>query len=382
MNVLGIKYEELIEAGAGHTAAEIFQQPLVWRKIWNSARENEIASRLFLQNAVAHAKRIIITGAGTSAYIGLSLKGVWQRNTGIITEPIATTDLITHPHDYFKEDVPTLLISFARSGNSPESVAALELADKYCKQCYHLIITCNQDGQLANYQSAAAKYVFTLPPEANDKSLAMTSSYTGMLLAGILLAHVNNLDECSGSVRRIISYAETIFSTYTSLLHELTHYAFNRVFFLGSGSFFGTATEAQLKLQEFTSGKIICKSDTYLGFRHGPKIVVDENTLVVYFLSGDEYVSKYEKDLIDLPTGTAPLVELCIAESGYKNEKFKYAISLSDDGDKTDDIFLSVCYILPVQILGMLKALQLGLEPDNPSANGAITRVVEGVNIY
>ena len=187
MNYLGLNLQTLTEKGALHTAREITQQPELWLKVLEGVHQNKFSIDSFFKKALSNTKRIILTGAGTSAFIGLSLSGIFQRKTKTVTEAISTTDLVSHPKNYLHPDIPLLMISFARSGNSPESVAAVALADTLCNTCYHLIITCNSEGGLAKYGNTKSEHtlVFNLPNEANDQSLAMTSRYTGMLLAGI-----------------------------------------------------------------------------------------------------------------------------------------------------------------------------------------------------
>jgi tagatose-6-phosphate ketose/aldose isomerase len=381
MKYLGISTIELEKKGAIHTAREIAQQPALWLKIASQVELEMPNIKSFLKTI--RYNRIILTGAGTSAFIGLSLRGAFQKKLNVLTEAISTTDIVTHPHDYFQSDVPTLLISFARSGNSPESVAAVTLADEFCKQCYHLIITCNEDGLLAKHSTKHNKYVLTLPAEANDKSLAMTSSYTGMLLAGKLIANINDPEISRMSMKVISKYAEKSIALFADDIRHIAELDFKRAVFLGAGPFVGTATEAHLKLQELTDGKVICKNDSFLGFRHGPKAVIDETTLVVYLFSNNNYSIKYEQDLVvSMKKGKQPLAEIGISESLVKDVKLNYAFSFSENGFSVDEEFLAVCSIVPAQLLGFYKSLQLGLKPDAPSETGAITRVVEGVNIY
>jgi tagatose-6-phosphate ketose/aldose isomerase len=383
MKYLGIELPTLIEKGAVHTAKEISQQPELWTKIWEEVNNNHDCLQKFLNGAYKDSKRIILTGAGTSAFIGLSLSGLFQRATGILTEAIATTDLVSHPKDYFQPETCTLMISFARSGNSPESVAAVDLANELCRDCFHLIITCNPEGKLATMGSLEKKLVFTLPKEANDQSLAMTSSYTGMLLAGILIAHLGDLQAARKSVDIISGYGKKIIDYYAAELRKIAGSNFKRAVFLGSGPFFGTAKESHLKLQELTDGKIICKEDSFLGFRHGPKAVIDDATLVCYIFSNEDYVLQYEKDLVNsMKKGHRPLLEIGIMESVLPNIDLDHILYLSENGRKVKEEYLGVCSVLPAQILGFFKSLELGLKPDNPSATGAITRVVEGVQIY
>jgi tagatose-6-phosphate ketose/aldose isomerase len=382
MQYLGFDVQELAGRGAIHTAREISQQPEIWQKVWKLVEGERESIQSFLNNH-KEIQRIILTGAGTSAFIGLSLRGVFQRQSGILTEAISTTDLVSHPKDYLKADVPTLMISFARSGNSPESVAAVNLADKICESCYHIIITCNPKGKLANTLTKKDRYILTLPEEACDLSLAMTSSYTGMLLAGKLIAHINDFEGTQGSLQTIVAYGKKIINYYSQDLKQLAELDFKRAVFLGAGPFYGTATESHLKLQELTDGKVICKRDTFLGLRHGPKAVVDESTLVIYVFSNDDYALRYEKDLVAaMKKGKAPLAELGIMESEIPNVMLENKIVFSDNGYALDEEFLTICSVVPAQILGFYKSLQLGLQPDTPSATGAITRVVEGVEIY
>ena len=383
MKYLGMETSVLTEKQAVHTAREISQQPDLWLNVWKEVSRQRQALEGFLEISLSQSKKIILTGAGTSAFIGLSLKGILQRRTGIQTEAIATTDLVSHPMDYFQPEVPTLLISFARSGNSPESVAVVSLAGEIVQHCYHLIITCNAEGKLAKHASAKNKYVLALPPEANDQSLAMTSSYTGMLLTGVLIACIKDLEATRKSVDVLAGYGRKIIEYYAADIARISEKNFRRAVFLGSGPFFGTAKEAHLKLQELTDGQIICKEDSFLGFRHGPKVVIDETTLVCYIFSNEQYVSKYERDLVhSMKKGRTPLVEIGIMENKIPGIDLDHIIYLSDNGINLKEEFLVVCSVLPAQILGFFKSLQLGLRPDAPSSTGAITRVVEGVQIY
>jgi tagatose-6-phosphate ketose/aldose isomerase len=236
---------------------------------------------------------------------------------------------------------------------------------------------------LALHKTANRKYVFTLPAEANDQSLAMTSSYSGMLLAGALISDLSNLKAKASSINSICTYAEKAINYYAADLKQLAAVDFKRAVFLGAGPFFGTATEAHLKLQELTDGKIICKNDSYLGFRHGPKAVIDGTTLVVYIFSNNEYSLQYERDLVKaMHKGNQPLVEMGISETKIEGVKLDHHFVFSENGAKLDEDLLAICSVVLAQILAFYKSLRLGLKPDAPSTTGAITRVVEGVQIY
>jgi tagatose-6-phosphate ketose/aldose isomerase len=382
MTYLGYTTADLNQNGAIHTAREISQQPALWKKIYQQTERQKNDILAFFKTTRA-TKRIILTGAGTSAFIGRSLKGSFLKNWGIVTEAISCTDIVSHPKDYFHPDIPTLLVSFARSGNSPESSAAVVFADDICKTCYHLIITCNEEGLLALQKTKNEKYVFHLPKEANDQSLAMTSSYSGMLLAGKLLSDMEHLAQASHSIDVISGYAENTINSFTSEFKRLADLDFKRAVFLGSGPFYGTAMESQLKLQELTDGRVVCKNDSYLGFRHGPKAVIDNTTLVAYIFSNNPYALKYEKDLVSaMKKGKKPFFEIGISETVLDDVKLDFHFAFSDNGTAVEEDFLAIASVVPSQMLSFFKSLELGLKPDSPSTTGAITRVVEGVHIY
>ena len=384
MTYLNYPESVLLEKGALDTAREVTEQPGLWRRTADKFFRESGAIGHFLEMAGRESDGILLTGAGTSAFIGLSLQGSLFRQTHKVTRAVATTDIVSHPHYYFNEGQAPLIISFARSGNSPESCAALELADRLCKKCYHLIITCNAEGTLANYQSPNPVYVFILPPEANDKSLAMTGSYSCMLLSGLLVAYIDQREFCQTQIRLIIAAAEKMLAEDLKTIRQIAELNFQRAVFLGSGPLFGTATEAALKVQELTDGQVICKAESYLGFRHGPKAVIDETTLIVYFFSNNDYVQQYEQDLLHaMKIGNKTLFQLGVSEQRIGAKELQEQIVMGvDASEMIAEDFLPVCSIIPGQLLGFFKSLHSGLRPDNPSISGAISRVVEGVNIY
>lgn len=380
---LGIELSALVERGGGDTAREIEQQPELWQKLWENVSRQAKVLREFMERAVSRTERIILTGAGTSAFIGQSLAGILQRKTGLIAQAIPTTDLVSHPKDYLLPSQPVFLISFARSGNSPESVAAASMVNEISGTTFHLIITCNPEGNLARFGPEDGKLVLALPAEANDQGLAMTSSYTGMLLAGILLTHLDHLKDAKKSVDTLTGYGRKVIDYYCEELARIAEKDFRRAVFLGSGPFYGTAKESHLKVQELTDGKIICKEDSFLGLRHGPKAVIDETTLVCYLFSNDPYASAYERDLVHaMKKGRPPLLEMGVMETRIPGISLDHIFYLSENGSRLSEEYLPVVSVLPSQILGFFKSLNLGLRPDNPSLSGAITRVVEGVQIY
>ncbi len=385
MKYLNIDTGELERKGGYDTAKEISGQPDIWLSTYHSVVEQRVQLFHFLQKALRRKDIcIILTGAGTSAFIGEALDGIFQRKLKICTKSIATTDIITHPEDYFIRTQPTLLISFARSGDSPESLAAVKMAAYHCDEIYQLIITCNAHGELVKNTTGENAYVFILPEKSNDKSLAMTSSFTSMLLAGLLMLDLHRLDDMLPHIALLHDCGNALIEENLSKLKAIATLDFKRAVFLGSGPLFGIARESHLKIQELSDGKVIGKYDSYLGFRHGPRAVVDASTLIVYLLSVNTVAKRYELDLIKAieasPAGAKSVGIGNWADNDGINIDF--AINFTECIIHVPEELLSVLYILPAQIIGFYKSLELGLKPDSPSKGGSISRVVRGVTIY
>lgn len=365
-----------------HTETEIEGQPKLWDAIYDLVLRKKPEIKQFLL-PLFHKQnlQIILTGAGSSAFIGEAAQGLVQKNTGCNTKAIATTDIVTHPDLFFQPKNPTLLISFARSGNSPESVETVKLADSYCKEAYHLIITCNKDGELMNYATgnSTRSYAILLPEASNDKSLAMTGSFTSMLLTVLLISDIEKIDLKRNEVEQILIQGNLLLEKAQNF-KEISTSDFERVVFLGSGPMLGVARECQLKLQELTDGKVICKHDSFLGFRHGPRSVTNNKTLLVYLFSPNDHVYKYELDLA-LSIAKDPRNIPCLSIGRELNKKLKPSLNIDLKLKQEQDLNIIPASLVG-QLLGFYKSLELNLNPDNPSVSGSISRVVQGVTIY
>ncbi len=385
MEFLDLQQKELEVRGAVHTAREIENQPALWMKTYLSFLEQREKIVNFIEKVWGNDfPYIIFTGAGSSAFIGEALAGSFQKKWKGISRAVSTTDIITHPDNYFIKSRPTLLVSFARSGDSPESLYTILLAREHCDELYELNITCNKNGELAKRKEEKNTYVFLLPEESNDQSLAMTSSFSSMLLAGLLVLNINEGEQIKPVIQRVCEFGDYILKECVPGLKQIAEMQFERMVFLGSGPLFGIAHESHLKVQELSNGEVICKFDSFLGFRHGPKAVVNDCTVVVYLLSNNSYSELYELDLVRSVKTTGAGEKSVAIGNGFDEEEFQFDLSVHfpDDLDEIPEEFLPVFYVLPAQIIGFFKSLHLGLSPDSPSKNGAISRVVQGVKIH
>ncbi|RLD87159.1 MAG: sugar isomerase [Bacteroidetes bacterium] len=362
---------------------EVAQQPGLWKKVYADVLAGKDRISSFLNVYMKHDSEVVFTGAGSSFFVGEMVAGYFQEKTGRTTKAVSTTEIVTYPTHYISKNKPVLLVSFARSGNSPESVAAVKMAEETNPNIAHLIITCNKDGELARCESLENKFVYLLPEEANDKALAMTSSVTSMALVVLLLANLNNLISQEKQIEAAASLVEMVLEKYGNMLAEIASRDFERAVFLGSGPFYGLAHEAHLKVQEMTDGQLICKFDSFLGFRHGPKVVVNDKTLMVYLHSPKAQVRRYEDDLVrSINKEQNPAFKLGICDTCDSDDDYDAVVTFSEKKYGIDEAYFMLAYLVPVQLFSIFKSIEYGLNPDAPSASGAIHRVVQGVKIY
>jgi len=387
-SIFNITKDILEEKSAIITAKEIDQQPNLWRETVSIVEDNYTRLHEFIEPLIADERiKIIFSGAGTSEFVGNSIVHYLRKKLNRNIEAISTTDIVASPENYLHKDTKTLLISCARSGNSPESVATVRLAEEIVTDLYQINLTCNNEGALAKDSRNNEKILTLLMPEdSNDKGFAMTGSFTCMSLAGLLIFNLENLKSLSKKVDMISKVGESELSEKLNMIEEIANLDSERIIFLGSSCLKGLAQEASLKTLELSNGKIISDYNSPLGFRHGPKSIVNEKTLIFLFVSQNEYTKKYEIDLVKemiREGGDKKIVTISATPDLEFPILSHYHIDLSDHlKDIEDDAFLMFNYVLYAQQFAFLKSLSLGNTPDNPCPTGEVNRVVQGVNIY
>jgi tagatose-6-phosphate ketose/aldose isomerase len=360
------------DIGGLDTAEEIAHQPAMWRELAAGLADAQAALSDFLGDCLEQpSQRVILTGAGSSAYVGEivadELHAAWPAQV----RAVATTSLLTHPELYLEADAPTLLVSFARSGSSPESLAAVDLVRNTVRNARFLNITCNAQGQLAQQGKGDSKVFNLLMPAAScDRGFAMTSSFTCMLLAAL---SVLGKDDYSERLPQLAALGEQALQQWAAPVAALAAQPVQRVVYLGSGPLEALAKEAALKILELTGGRVLAMANTALGFRHGPKSALNRDALVILFRSSKALARQYEKDLLQ---------EL------QREQVAGRCVTVGRDADigvaapAWSDAWLAPLWLLMAQQYALHQSAALRLRPDNPFADGTVNRVVQGVTIY
>ena len=385
--MFGISEEVWKEKNGLNTASEIYQQPELWLETAKIIEKNKDKIEEFFGRFKENKDtRIVFIGAGTSAYVGEVVVPYLNSKYGYRFEAIATTDIVSNPKLYLEKDTTTIIVSFARSGNSPESIAAYNLAEKLVKDVSHIFITCNHNGKMAKLAKENDNILLLLMPEkSNDKGFAMTSSFTNMLLASLLTFELDEIEENISKVEELSRLGNNILDKAYKEVTKLVELDYERFVFLGSGSLKGIARESGLKVLELTRGKTISHYESLLGFRHGPKSIVNDNTLIFMYMSEDEYTRKYDMDMVKEIYGNPGNHKVITISKKYDEELEKYSdfhLSLSKEENDLNEAYISIVFIIYAQMFALLQSLKQKIEPDNPSPDGVVNRVVKGVTIY
>lgn len=359
----------------GATILEIGQQPDAWREV--AGRADEDVTRFLAELVARPDLRIILTGAGSSAFAGEIAAPALRRHLKRRVEAIPTTDIVAGPLNFLERETPTLMVSFGRSGNSPESLATTALADELVDEVWHLVLTCDRDGKLGQAHAGRANSLVVFMPErTNDVGFAMTSSLTSMLLSCLLLlgpASAGDVDALAAAAQQVVDLQPDI--------RALAQTKKQRFVYLGSGPLEGLSRESALKLLELTAGEVVTYFDSPLGFRHGPKSVLDADTLVVVYVSTDPHTRLYDLDIIAEIRGQLGQDAVTVLSAEPMPAKYGPAVVLSGLAG-LDDALVALPYLVFAQYVALFTSLEYGKTPDNPFPSGEVSRVVKGVTIH
>jgi len=373
--------EEQRRLGYVHTLREICQQPWTWIR---TAELMQQFARV-LSPVVERISSLVLAGSGSSEFAGDCVRMVLQKELSVNAQAIPGGTLLTHGSHAVSIDRPGLMVSVARSGDSPESVGALALMLKTEPRFRHLVLTCNRQGSLAStFREDSRVTVIALDDCTNDRSLVMTSSFTNLVMAARFLGLIDEPARYLSICNALSRTASALLQEHFGTLAQVGKAPFRRVLFLGSGPRFAVARETALKMLEMTAGRVTTSCETYLGLRHGPMSAVNEDTLIVCFLSTEPKVQAYESDVLrELAQKQLGLFRLIVGKDVPKELVCAKDIVISYQGaDELADNDMPVLDAVVGQLIAFFRCLQEGLQPDSPSQSGVIHRVVQGFPLH
>ena len=378
--------EELTKLGAQITTAEIKQQPELWQEAFDNYTNAKEKITAFLDQVTAAANgktvRVIFTGAGSSQYVGDTVTPYLRAHgdrSKFEFESIGSTDIVSAPYDFLEADTPTILVSFARSGNSPESLKTVELAEQVVHNLHQISITCAPEGQLAKKSETEDKTLLLLQPAgSNDKGFAMTGSFSCMTLSALLVFDTASDTDKSKWVKAIAAMGQEV----EAEVQKVLDLDFDRIVYLGSGSLGGLTRETRLKVLELTAGKYATMFDTSMGFRHGPKSFLDDKTLLFDLVSNNAYTRQYDIDVLEEVKGDG-IAKSVMAVGTKQDQNFSGDAFYFENGLKDlPEAYQALPDVMFAQTVALLASIKVGNLPDTPSPTGTVNRVVKGVTLH
>jgi tagatose-6-phosphate ketose/aldose isomerase len=393
--LLELADEEKDLRGLRYTPREISQQPDSWEATYQKCRGQQVEIDSFLksfgigrdlESKELAAPTVYLVGAGTSDYIGRAVADLLRLRWSCPVWAIPSTDLLTDLDNLVLQDRDYLWISFSRSGDSSEGVAVLEKALAAYPRVRHLVVTCNQAGRMAQLcaQNPSQMLALVLDDAVNDRGLAMTSSFSNMVIGGQCIAHLDDMEGYRDILASLKAMGSKFLYNAVEIASSIAGMNFSKACFVGIGPLAAVANESALKLLELTAGKIHTMSESVLGFRHGPMSALDKNTLFAQFVSNDSRRQKYELDLLrEIRDKRLAGITIAIAPQRLPGLESlaDYVISL-DAPTILKDEYRPPVDVMFAQLLGLFSSLNAGLRPDHPSPSGAINRVVAHLQIY
>lgn len=389
--LLDLPEQERTERGLEHTPREIWQQPATWGKTYERCRErsaelNDVLRRAGIGRGSTSSPSVYLVGAGTSDYTGRALASLLRRRWSCDVWALPSTTLLTDFEEFHRPGREYLWISFSRSGESPEGVALLQQALDRHRDIRHLVVTCNQQGTMAQLcaQHPDRAVVLVLDDEVNDRGLAMTSSFSNMVVAGQCVGHLEDLSAFGEVVGQMSAIGEQFLPAAAETAAAITLLGCTRACFVGGSALRAVADESALKVVELSAGQVTTMAETPLGLRHGPMSSVDSQTLFVAFLSSESRRRGYELDLLrEMDRKRLGRVRVVVTARGSEDVSSlaDYALSLNCAAD-FPDYYRPPLDVMLGQLIGLFGSMRCGLKPDQPSPGGTITRVVAPIKLY
>jgi len=334
-----------------YTLSEIKSQADSWEGVFKCI-DGELEN---IKHVWLDIEEVVIAGCGSGFNIANSVAPFFQKVTGVTCRAVHASDILINRQSFLNKNRKTLVVVYSRSGDTTESHLAMKTAKN--AGAATIAIVCFRDSGMAGDADIAL-----VLEDAVEKSVTTTRSFTSMVLAGYYLAaKCGDDDDLSGGLMKLPTIARGKMTSFRELGERIAaDEKIKKYAFLGSGSCYGLAREAQLKVKEM----VLLPSDSYvsLDYQHGPMSNVDENMLVTIMIS--DAGSRYDRELAENMRKLGG--RTFILGDGCDDALKKNADYLLELGTGLEDGLRDVLYMPVLQFMAYYKSLAVGCDPDNP----------------
>ncbi len=336
------------------TLDEILSQPRCWQECLSSLDQQEVIRKICAR--VPPDGEWLFVGCGTSYYIALAAAAFFAEMTGMPARAVPASEILFFPNSILSKRHTSIPVLISRSGRTTEVVRAGEYLERE-RGIRTIAITCYADEPLAKNSS----FPIVLSAAA-EKSTVMTRSFSSMVLGlQYLAASVANHPGALGELRQLPAQSAPMFESIPAQVREfVASHELNNYSFVGQGAFFGIANEAMLKVME--SSCSYAQVFNSLEFRHGPKSIVNPQSLFGIFLSNSAHEAE-----VDLLEEMKALGATTMAVTAKLSSRIKAASDMLIQVPTGQAEYSRLAACIPAaQLLGLYTGLKKGLDPDSP----------------
>lgn len=342
-----------------HTESEILSQPEIWEKTLKGL----VGETIFPPVDKQEYAQVIFTGCGSTFFLSQWAAHIYSRFHQVNVYALPASELMLYSDTWFRRADKTLLVATSRSAETLETIKAVE-AFHALGNGDSIAVTCYPDRELGQKTD-----LLLATPHAQEESVVQTRSFTSMMLAIAALINGGVPEDVSSVLREV---GAKRLKEFRSIAEELgKNLEIGRFFFLGSGARYGLANEAMLKMKEMS----LSSSEAYstLEIRHGPKSMVNQNSLVVCLLAQSKGV-EYELRVIEEMKGLgARTLVITDADFPKKDHRFDYLVKLPSS---LEHPWIEPLYLPGLQLMALEHAKAKGIDPDSPHNLDAVVRSI------
>lgn len=288
-------------------------------------------------------RTVVLTGMGSSFH-ALHPTNVTLINHGFTAIMVETAELVHYKKRLF--DPKTLIIAVSQSGQSAEVVRLLEMNRR---KSAVIAVTNTPDSPLARCSDATiltrAGHEFSVSCKTYVTALMALEWLIDVLCGRDLERTRQELQQARPAVEAYLSEWKLHVQSFAQLLQGIRH-----LFLVGRGASLAAVGTGALIIKE--SDHFHAEGMSSAAFRHGPFEMLSDEIFVLVF-AGDEPTRDLNKRLVEDIREQRGRTELVGDEAGFAPCKLP-SIPRS---------FRPILEILPVQMITLALAAQLGREP-------------------
>ncbi len=364
---LELNLEAIEKGGFEHfMLKEIYEQPT---SIRNSmlGRLNPKNGKIVLggieefESKFLNADRIIFVACGTSWHSALVGEYMIEDLARIPVEVEYASEFRYRNPIISEKDI---VIAISQSGETADTLAALELAKKKGATIYGI---CNVVGSSIARATDAGSYTHAGPEIGVASTKAFTAQITIIALMALTLAKKKG-SITKSRYQEIVSQLETIPQLVEKVLKTNDQIKYiadlfkdaHNFLYLGRGYNFPVALEGALKLKEISY--IHAEGYPAAEMKHGPIALIDENMPVVAIATRKGSYQKVVSNIQEVKARNGKIIAIVTEGDVSVKEMADFSIEIPE----TDEFLDPLISVIPLQLLSYHIAVMRGCNVDQP----------------